>query len=142
MYANFYEKALFVKPTWRPRCPSATDSALRAMLLSALSVSLPFGGSVHRMRSVLIRALLRRCNLPSGLPWRVDQVRNLRSHLMLDPKRIRASGRALRLFRVLALADHHLLFSSYSAPSFFSLSRYTFAPVRVVERFVDLSTNP
>jgi hypothetical protein len=85
--ANFYEKALFVKvdvaaSVW----PSVTGPALRAMLLSALSGSSRFGGSVHRMGSDFIRALLRRCNLPSGLPrgwarfaWR--------SHLTLDPKR-------------------------------------------------------
>jgi hypothetical protein len=41
-YANFYEKAHFVKPTWRlyVSWPSATAlCALRAMLLSALLVS-------------------------------------------------------------------------------------------------------
>jgi hypothetical protein len=57
---DFYEKALFVKPTWRPlSVAKATAHALRAMLLSALSMSLLFGGSVHRMRSVLIRALTK-----------------------------------------------------------------------------------
>jgi hypothetical protein len=55
--ANFYEKALFVKPTWRLvsvaecnglECPS------RAMLLSALPRSHTLlSGSVHLMRSVL-----------------------------------------------------------------------------------------
>jgi hypothetical protein len=55
--ANFYEKALFVKsPTWRPVSVAEAQlliSALRAMLLSALSGSLLLlGGSVHRMRSV------------------------------------------------------------------------------------------
>jgi hypothetical protein len=43
-------------------------SALRAMLLSALSVSSLFGDSVHRMRSVFSATHSRRCNLPSGLP--------------------------------------------------------------------------
>src|SRR5215211_1783762 len=39
-YANFYEKALFVKPTWRPPCGvNRPLSALRAMLLFALSGS-------------------------------------------------------------------------------------------------------
>jgi hypothetical protein len=39
-YANFYEKALFVKPTWRLRVAERNGCfALRAMLLSALSVS-------------------------------------------------------------------------------------------------------
>ena len=43
------------RSTWRPLCGVNADcslSALRAMLLSALSVSPLFGGSVHRMRSV------------------------------------------------------------------------------------------
>src|SRR5215203_6500569 len=38
--ANFYEKALFVKPTWRPICVvTRLLSTLRAMLLFALSGS-------------------------------------------------------------------------------------------------------
>jgi hypothetical protein len=54
---NFYEKALFVKPTWwRPLrgvnattlCPSRYAS-IRTLGELAL-----FGSSVHRMRSVLI----------------------------------------------------------------------------------------
>src|SRR5215217_6596239 len=68
--ANFYEKALFVKPTWRllleAEC-NGVQNALRAMLLFALSGSSLCGSSVHRMRFVLIRALPRRCNLPIGL---------------------------------------------------------------------------
>jgi hypothetical protein len=53
---NFYEKALFVKVDlatalwWKHLL-----CALRAMLLFALSGS-SLGSSVHRMRSVLIRA--------------------------------------------------------------------------------------
>ena len=57
--ANIYEKALFVKPTWRlyESWPSTIAHALRAMFLSALPRSHTlFGGSVHLMRSVLIRA--------------------------------------------------------------------------------------
>jgi len=50
-------------------------------------------------------------------------------------------SRALLTFRLLAL-DHHLLFNFYPAPSFFSLSRYIPAPVRVVERSIDLPTDP
>jgi hypothetical protein len=51
---NFYEKALFVKvdvaaALWLTQLLLC---ALRAMLLSALSVSSLFGDSVHRMRSV------------------------------------------------------------------------------------------
>ena len=48
-YADFYEKALFVKPTWRLyRGRAQRLCALRAMLLSALSMSLLLlGSSVH-----------------------------------------------------------------------------------------------
>jgi len=55
---NFYEKALFVKTDVAAALcgGNANCSALRAMLLSALSVSSLFSDSVHRMRSVLIRA--------------------------------------------------------------------------------------
>jgi hypothetical protein len=47
--ANFYEKALFVKPAdvAAALCGERDCSALRAMLLSALSVSTLFGDSVH-----------------------------------------------------------------------------------------------
>jgi hypothetical protein len=47
--ANFYEKALFVKGRrgGRPLADATALSALRAMLLSALSVSSLFGDSVH-----------------------------------------------------------------------------------------------
>jgi hypothetical protein len=139
---NFYEKALFVKAA-----VAATVSECNGLRPSRYASIRTFGEPTLRwlgawdeirLNSGSTKALQssERSSLEGGpsSQWR--------SHLMLDPKRIRASGRALRLFRVLALADHHLLFSSYSAPSFFSLSRYTFAPVRVVERFVDLSTNP
>ena len=52
-YADFYEKALFVKvdvatALWQTQLLSA----LRAMLLFALSGSSLFGSSVHMMRSV------------------------------------------------------------------------------------------
>jgi hypothetical protein len=75
--ANFYEKALFVK----------VDLATALWWMQRLSVPFAlcfyphfrgahFGSSVHRMGSVLIRALPRRCDLLSGLPGRVDQVRS------------------------------------------------------------------
>jgi hypothetical protein len=60
LHTNFYEKALFVKPTWRLvsvaecngfECPSRYASIRTLGELSVL------GSSVHRMRSVLIRAL-------------------------------------------------------------------------------------
>jgi hypothetical protein len=89
----------------------------RAMLLSALSVSHSlFVVARCTMRSVSIRALPRRCNLRSGLCLRTDQVRNLRSRLMLDPKRIRTtSAVAISHFRVAAVpAALHLLFFSFA----------------------------
>jgi hypothetical protein len=65
---NFYEKALFVKTAVAAAlCGMNTNcSALRAMLLFALSGSSLFGSSVYRMRSVFSSQM--RCNLPSGLP--------------------------------------------------------------------------
>ena len=66
--ANFYEKALFVKtdlavtPYGRPQLLSA----LRAMLLYALSVSPLFGDSVHY--EIRLLGYLGRCDLPIGLP--------------------------------------------------------------------------
>jgi len=78
VHANFYEKALFVKVDVASleivaECNGC--SALRAMLLFALSGSPLFNGSVHRMRSVF--SSQRRCNLLSGLSsLGMDQVRN------------------------------------------------------------------
>src|SRR5215213_3994449 len=68
LQVNFYEKALFVKTDVAAALcgGNANCSALRAMLLSALSGSPLFCGSVHRMRSVF--SSQRCCNLPSGLP--------------------------------------------------------------------------
>jgi hypothetical protein len=66
-HTNFYEKALFVKPTWRlcilaeriGFCPSryASIRTLRELTL--------FGGSVHY--EIRLLRLIRRCNLRSGL---------------------------------------------------------------------------
>ena len=66
--ANFYEKALFVKVDVATALRrTQLLSALRAMLLSALSVSPLFGDPVH-CEIRLFGLLRRRCNLPSGLP--------------------------------------------------------------------------
>jgi hypothetical protein len=91
LLANFYEKALFVKPTWRlPRgrvqrllCPSRYAS------IRTLGKPTLLGSPVHRMRSVF--SSQRRCNLLlSGLSSSgMDQVRM--AHSPLDPKRVRAS---------------------------------------------------
>jgi hypothetical protein len=68
-YANFHEKALFVKADVAASSRSSpTASALRAMLPSALSVSPLSSVALCIMRSVLrFGLLIRRCNLPSGL---------------------------------------------------------------------------
>jgi|SRR5688500_7277704 hypothetical protein len=108
-YANFHEKALFVKPTWRPPCGRAQQlCVLRAMLPSALLVSLLFGDSVH-CEIHLFGLLRRRCNLPIGLAssQRVDQVRMAQSPY-LDPKR--SGTEAVRLALGPLRQDHHLLF--------------------------------
>ena len=103
--------------------PSATASALRAMLPSALSVSPLFGDSVHMMRSVLIRtnrvlqSSERSLLLEGGGPSS-----QLRSHPK-DPKRIRArSSRPLlpRHFRVLGAVPE--VFTSSSLASLCALS--------------------
>ena len=75
-YTNFYEKALFVKvdvaaAVWL----TLLLCALRAMLLSALSVSPLFGDSVHTMRSFLIRTNQVLQSSERSLLIRVDQVR-------------------------------------------------------------------
>src|SRR5215207_9025929 len=76
------------RATWRPR--RQYTLATRAMLPSALSVSPLFGDSVHyeiRLDSDYLRALQssERSLLLEGGPSS-----QLRSHLMLDPKRVRA----------------------------------------------------
>src|SRR5215204_4736909 len=80
--ANFYEKALFVK------VDVATAPGLRQLLCPSRYASIRTFGELTLvaqciMGSVFIRALLRRCNLPSGLPggwakfaWRSHLVRS------------------------------------------------------------------
>jgi hypothetical protein len=145
--ANFYEKALFVKPTWRLLsvaerkllCPS------RAMLLSALSVSPLFGDSVHRMRSVFSSKKALQSSDRSLLS-RVDQVRNCAVAFRSEAR----SGKSSRGLRHFTLGS--LLLCAWGSPPLFifaapspllSLSRLLFlAPMRVVERIVDLCRDP
>jgi hypothetical protein len=67
---NFYEKALFVKPTWRPALCGVNANCLYPSRYASIrtSVSPLFCGSVHRMRSVVSASTRRCCNLRSGLP--------------------------------------------------------------------------
>jgi hypothetical protein len=67
---NFYEKALFVKPTWRPRCLWCERQPFCPSRYASIrtSVSPLLCGSVHRMRSVFSASTRRCCNLRSGLP--------------------------------------------------------------------------
>jgi hypothetical protein len=112
------------------------------MLLFALVVSLLSSDSVHRMRSVFsdstkVLQSSERSFLLEGwtkFAWR--------SHLMLDPKRYVGQKKPCSPYLQVLALDHHLFFNCYPAPSLFSLSRYIPAPVRVVERIVDLPTNP
>jgi hypothetical protein len=82
-----------------------------AMLPSALLGSLLFGGSVHceihldsdnQEGAAIFRAV-------SAPLRRVDQVRNLRSRLMLDPKRSDTHREAVHLALGPLCQDHHLL---------------------------------
>jgi hypothetical protein len=68
-YANFHEKALFVKADLAASVwPSLTGPALRAMLPSALSVSQLSSDSVH-YGIRLFGLPRRRCNLRNGLSY-------------------------------------------------------------------------
>jgi hypothetical protein len=69
VYANFHEKALFVKADLAASVwPSVTGPALRAMLPSALSVSQLSCDSVH-YGIRLFGLPRRRCNLRSDLSY-------------------------------------------------------------------------
>jgi hypothetical protein len=68
-YADFYEKALFVKPTWRLYLVAERICfrPSRALCFYPHFRGLTLCGSpVHRMRSIF-SVNLRRCDLPSGL---------------------------------------------------------------------------
>jgi hypothetical protein len=112
------------------------------MLLFALVVSQLCTDSVHRMRSFfsgstkVLQSSERSFLLEGWTKFAIAQSPHARSEAHSGKR-----SHALRTFRVLAL-DHHLLFNCYPAPSLFSLSRYIPAPVRVVERIIDLPTNP
>jgi hypothetical protein len=85
--ANFHEKALFVKPTWRLLAVERNDSVSFAMLPSALSVSPLFGDSVHY--EILLFGLFEDAAIFGAVsPPRGGRTKFvLRSRLTLDPKR-------------------------------------------------------
>jgi hypothetical protein len=100
--ANFYEKALFVKTdVAAPLCGERSYSVLRAMLLFALMVSLLSSDSVHRMRSVFSGStkVLLSSERSSERSFLLEEWTKFawRTHLMLDPKCIRAKEAVLSL---------------------------------------------
>jgi hypothetical protein len=89
--ANFHEKAHFVKADLAALIDGRALRlfVLRAMLPSALLVSPLLGDSVHYGIHLLglIEGAAIFIAVSLLLPERMDQVRNLRSRLLLDPKR-------------------------------------------------------
>ena len=81
------------RPTWRlnfvAECNSSVPFA-RYASIRTVSESTLFGGSVHIMRSVLIRALRGAAIFPAVF-LEDGPSSQLRTHLTLDPKRIRAT---------------------------------------------------
>ena len=102
-YALFYEKALFVKGD------VATAPGLRQLLCPSRYASIRTFGELSLvarciMGSVFIRALLRRCNLPSGLPLGGWAKFAWRTHLVRSEALSRAKSRGHPpLFRVATL---------------------------------------
>ena len=144
--ANFHEKAHFVKAdvavsVW----PSVTGSALRAMLPSALSVSQISCASVHygiRLDSgYQAGAAIFASVSPPRRGWTKFA---WRSHLMLDPKRIR-TREAVRLALGALCRDHHLLpffFGFAGSAPMLPLSCLASSAVGVTQWLVDLSAHP
>ena len=118
VHANFYEKALFVKPTWRPLCGDATTLCPSRYASIRTLEELSCGSSVHRMRSV--SSGQRRCNLRSGLPSSGWTKFAWRSHLRIRGDRAKeAALSCATLGPSLPRWEHHLpLGSFFSAPSF------------------------
>jgi hypothetical protein len=79
LHTDFHEKAIFVKADVAAATTVRVGYPCHASIRTLCELT-PCG-SVHKMRSVFVRVLYRRCHLPSGLSsLRVDQVR-LRSRL-------------------------------------------------------------
>jgi hypothetical protein len=123
---DFHERHCLSRPTWRPRRGRAKRLRMpfaRYASIRTVSESTLFGGSVHRMRSVFIRATnkaLQSSERSLFLLERVDQVRNLRSRLMLE---IRSDGARE--------AAAHALFHDLYAVAGYLLSFFSFAVLRL-----------
>jgi hypothetical protein len=136
--ANFYEKALFVKPTWRPRCVANSTALCRSRYATIRTFGEPHSlwwlGAFDEILLVGLQEALQsseRSLLLAG----VDHVRNLHSHLMIDPKRIQAS-RGLCRFSLGSLPYPDLYLLSLCALATrprLLLSRQICAPMGVVE---------
>jgi hypothetical protein len=143
--ANFHEKALFVKAGVAAPRGRAQRLLPFAMLPSALSVSLLFGDSVHRMRSVLVRT---------------NQVLQSSDRFLLveggPSSHSAVTFRSETIGQEAVLSTTFMVVAAVPGPSpplwllsllhRFSLSGLLLllllAPMRVVERFVGLSSNP
>ena len=129
------------RPTWRPLHARARQlCVLRAMLPSALLVSLLFCDSVHYEIHLFGLPSRRRCNLRIGLSClrRADQVRTAQSPY-LDPKR--SDREAVRLALGPLRRDHHLLFyfSFAASASLVPLGCPASGAVGVAQWFVEFS---
>ncbi len=128
-----------------PAVVECNSSALRAMLPSALSVSSLFGDPVHRMRSVFSGSAKVLQSSERSLLLEVGPSSQLRSHLMVDPKRDRAKEAVLcaTLGSSLLCQDLYLLFSFLAPPSYSLAKPLHFrADACTVEWFVSLSGHP
>jgi hypothetical protein len=143
--ANFYEKALFVKPTWRPPCGGCNYYSVPFALCfysHSRGAHALFGGSVHH--GIRLFGLLRGCcDLPSGLPggW----AKFAGAVTSLDPKRVRVRAVAIRRFGVVAtlpVVFTSSVFLSAPSPLWLSCLLPPLAPMRVMQRIVDLRGYP
>ena len=81
LHTDFYEKAFFVKPTWRLYIRGRAQRLPLATLLCALLVSLLLGGSVHyeiRLLGPRDKAL----QSSERSSWKVETKSIWRSHLI------------------------------------------------------------
>jgi hypothetical protein len=146
VHTDFYEKALFVKPTWRLPCggcnysvPFARYASIRT--LGELTLSLWWLGASWDPSLRATKEVLPSSERPSQ---RVGQVRR-RSHLPRSEARSGKSRGHPPLFRVVATLP--VLFTSsvfLSAPSPLWLSCLLppLAPMGVMQRIVDLRGYP